>query len=93
MQNMLMELGGLIPFSMEEACCAKILQRLDGQSPTVYRPFLQALCRDLESAIIEMTDALPLREIFTRLQETYMTIMVRVLRAWRAPDDEALRPP
>ena len=46
MQHMLMEFGGLIPFSMEEACCAKILQRLDGQSPTVYRPFLQDLCRD-----------------------------------------------
>ena len=93
MQHMLMEFGGLIPFSMEEACCAKILQRLDGQSPTVYRPFLQDLCRDLASETVDMPDALPFREIFTRLQETYMTIMVRVLRAWRAPDDEALRPP
>ena len=78
---------------MEEACCAKILQRLDGQSPTVYRPFLQALCRDLASETVDMPDALPFREIFTRLQETYMAIVVRVLRAWRAPDDEALWPP
>jgi GNAT superfamily N-acetyltransferase len=93
MHNMLMEFGGLIPFTMEEACCAKILGRLDGKSPMVYRPFLQALCRDLDSETIEMPDALSFRGIFERLEETYMTIMVRVLRAWHAPGDESLRPP
>jgi GNAT superfamily N-acetyltransferase len=93
MHSMLMEFGGYISFTMEEAVCAKILERLDGKSPKVYRAFLQALCRDLESETVELPDALPFRGIFTRLQETYMTIVVRVLRAWKAPDDESLRAP